>query len=119
MYSLCNNLSGVKFLCRLLSNDSDCIPDIHMIQWGREMITMPEKKTKLMLAGIAVCLLVFLAMQQIPKDTGKEDFTSHIHGNIGVTTNQQMIQSEIELRKFDIYVDIAMRFEHEFLVQVY
>ena len=74
MYSLCNNLSGVKFLCRLLSNDSDCIPDIHMIQWGREMITMPEKKTKLMLAGIAVCLLVFLTMQQIPKDTGKDDF---------------------------------------------
>lgn len=34
-----------------------------------------------------------------------EDSTLHRHGNIGVTTNQQMIESEIELRKknfFDI-----------------
>lgn len=53
------------------------------------------------------------------RHTGTEDFTSHIHGNIGVTTNQQMIEAELELRKFDIYNDIAMRFEHEFLVQVY
>lgn len=53
------------------------------------------------------------------RHTGKEDYTSHIHGNIGVTTNQQMIEAELELRKFDIYDDIAARFEHEFCVQVY
>lgn len=53
------------------------------------------------------------------RHTGTEDFTSHIHGNIGVKSNQSMILEEIELRKFDIYVDIAARFEHEFLVQVY
>lgn len=39
-----------------------------------------------------------------------EDSTLHRHGNIGVTTNQQMIESEIELRKknfFDIvYSDV-------------
>lgn len=39
-----------------------------------------------------------------------EDSTMHRHGNIGVTTNQQMIESEIELRKknfFDIvYSDV-------------
>ena len=34
LYSFCMSISGVKALCRLLSNDSDCIPDIHMIQWG-------------------------------------------------------------------------------------
>lgn len=33
----------------------------------------------------------------IHKESGR------VHGNIGVTTNQQMIQSEIELRKFSIY----------------
>lgn len=53
------------------------------------------------------------------RHTGTEKYTSRIHGNIGVTTSQQMIQSELELRKFDIYEEIAARFEHEFLVQVY
>lgn len=53
------------------------------------------------------------------RHTGKEDFESRIHGNIGVTTSQQMIESELELRKFDIYADIARRFENEFIVQVY
>ena len=51
--------------------------------------------------------------------TGTEGYSSHIHGNIGVTTSQQMITSELELRRFDIYTDIAARFEHEFIVQVY
>ena len=51
--------------------------------------------------------------------TGTEGYSSHIHGNIGVTTSQQMIESELELRKIDIYDDIAARFEREFLVQVY
>jgi len=53
------------------------------------------------------------------RHTGTEKYISRIHGNIGVTTSQQMIQSELELRKFDIYEEIAARFEHEFLVQVY
>ena len=53
------------------------------------------------------------------RHTGDEKYTSHVHGNIGVTTSQQMITSELELRKFDIYEEIAGRFEHEFLVQVY
>ena len=53
------------------------------------------------------------------RHTGTENYTSRVHGNIGVTTSQQMIQSELELRKFDIYEEIAGRFEHEFLVQVY
>ena len=55
---------------------------------------MPEKKTKLMLAGIAVCLLVFLAMQQIPKDTGKEDFT-YIEAEPVIAENVEESLSEI------------------------
>ena len=50
---------------------------------------------------------------------GTESYRSNIHGNIGVTTNQQMITAELELRRFDIYSDIAARFEREFIVQVY
>lgn len=50
-----------------------------------------------------------------------DDFnrTSRVHGNIGVTTSQQMIQSELELRKFNIYDYIADLFAGEFLMRVY
>lgn len=50
-----------------------------------------------------------------------DDFTrdSHIHGNIGVTTSQQMIESEIELRKFNIYDYIADLYANEFLYRIW
>ena len=51
--------------------------------------------------------------------TGYDTFHSRVHGNIGVTTNAQMVMQELELRKFDIYTDIARRFEKEFLIQIY
>ena len=41
------------------------------------------------------------------------------HGNIGVTTNQQMISAELELRKNNIYKMIALEFEDEFTIPVY
>lgn len=43
----------------------------------------------------------------------------HSHGNIGVTTNQEMITEELELRKFNIYKFIALEVEDEFTVPVY
>ena len=50
----------------------------------------------------------------------KESEDIHVHGNIGVTTSQQMIESEISLRaKYDIYKIISKEFEREFLVQIY
>lgn len=61
-------------------------------------------------------------------DTTKTDYgklhtqteKTHIHGNIGVTTAQQMITEELKLRaKYDIYRIIAIEFEREFLVQIY
>lgn len=50
-----------------------------------------------------------------------DDFnrTSHIHGNIGVTTSQQMIESELELRKFNIYDYIADLYAEEFLYRIW
>lgn len=42
------------------------------------------------------------------------------HGNIGVTTNQEMISAEEDMRvKYDLYAMIAELFEHEFIVQIY
>lgn len=52
------------------------------------------------------------------KRTEKEE--NRIHGNIGVTTSQQMIIEELEMRtRYDIYKIIAREFEYEFLIQVY
>ena len=43
----------------------------------------------------------------------------HTHGNIGVTTNQQMIRDELELRVYNIYDVIASMFENDILIQIY
>lgn len=50
----------------------------------------------------------------------KEVEDIRVHGNIGITTSQQMIESEMSLRaKYDIYKIISKEFEREFLVQIY
>lgn len=49
-----------------------------------------------------------------------EEHESHIHGNIGVTTSQQMIQSSIDLYGgFNIYIAISDMFCDEFCIMVY
>ena len=53
------------------------------------------------------------------RHTGTEEYTNYTHGNIGVRSAQELITQSIELAKYDVYVDISQRFEHEFLVQVY
>lgn len=45
--------------------------------------------------------------------------SGRLHGNIGVTTTQQMIESELQLRKYDIYQEIANMFEKEFMTRIY
>ena len=45
--------------------------------------------------------------------------TGRIHGNIGVTTSQQMIQSEREVAMFNIYDIIAESFVENFCLMVY
>ena len=51
--------------------------------------------------------------------TGTIQHTSRIHGNIGVTTAQQMITTELELRKMDIYNLIVKEFIKMFCLGVY
>lgn len=51
---------------------------------------------------------------------GKSTYTEHTHGNIGITTNQQMINEELELLEaFDVYDWIAAKLEKELFLQVY
>lgn len=56
-------------------------------------------------------------------DTGtKDDTTVHtgrIHGNVGVTTSQQMLQSELDIARFNIVQQITDLFLTEFCIMIY
>lgn len=53
-------------------------------------------------------------------DNLNDKHTGHLHGNIGVTTNQDMINQELELlRHFDIYSYIAKLFEEDLCLMIY
>ena len=58
-----------------------------------------------------------IARNESLKDEEKHGL--HSHGNIGVTTNQEMINQELELRRYDLYKQIALLFEDEFTIPVY
>lgn len=45
--------------------------------------------------------------------------TAHLYGNIGVTTSATMAREELELRKYDLVLEIAREFERRFITQVY
>ena len=48
-----------------------------------------------------------------------EGHTLRAYGNIGVTTSQQMLESEWDVAKLNIYIAIADLFKDEFCIQVY
>ena len=50
---------------------------------------------------------------------GNSTHTGRTHGNIGVTTSQQMLQSELDIAKFNIYQQICDLFIDELLLAVY
>ena len=45
--------------------------------------------------------------------------TGRTHGNIGVTTSQQMLQAELDISKFNLYDEISNLFLTEFCVYTY
>lgn len=53
--------------------------------------------------------------------SGKEKYTrtGHMHGNIGVTTSQQMLMSEREVAEFSFYDKISAEFKARFCVMTY
>lgn len=50
---------------------------------------------------------------------GKDETDTHIHGNIGVTTSQQMLESELKVQAWNIYTHISDLFCSEMLITVY
>lgn len=56
------------------------------------------------------------------EDTSNEETVTrrgNVSGNIGVTTSQQMIESELELRKMNLYQTIIQEFKTMFCILVY
>lgn len=51
--------------------------------------------------------------------SGTEVVSSHMHGNIGVTTAAQMIQGYRDISKFSVYDYIVNSFKNRFCVQIY
>lgn len=60
---------------------------------------------------------------QINNDTRTDDLTGQhtgrLHGNIGVTTSQQMLQSELDIAMWNIYEHISDIFLREFVLAIY
>lgn len=52
-------------------------------------------------------------------NTGDTTRTLHRHGNIGTMKTVDIIWSELELRKYDLYKVIAQMFEDDILIQIY
>lgn len=52
-------------------------------------------------------------------ENSKNTHSGRIHGNIGVTTSQQMLQSELDLQKWNIYEHITDLFLEELTIMVY
>lgn len=47
------------------------------------------------------------------------ELENHIHGNIGVTTSQQMLQSELDLALWNLYENIVNLFKAEYCIMTY
>lgn len=55
-------------------------------------------------------------------DTAEKSYlhhTAHIHGNIGVTTSQQMLQSELDVAWFNLIEQITDVFLREYVIPIY
>lgn len=50
---------------------------------------------------------------------GAETRRGRAHGNIGVTTSQQMLQAELDIAKWNLYDHIADLFIREFCIMIY
>lgn len=57
--------------------------------------------------------------QQDRNRTYKHIETAHVHGNIGVTTNQQMLTAEVEFWRWDFIHQITTEFRQKFCISVY
>lgn len=85
-----------------------------------ETETITHGKTDALQHGETVTETQQHGLQISDQSNGTQTYTEHTHGNIGVTTNQQLIEQELALlRHFDIYGFIAEKFESELCLMIY
>lgn len=53
------------------------------------------------------------------KENGKDTYTENEHGTIGVITNQDMIEKERRVVRYDFYREVAGMYENELCVSIY
>ncbi len=53
------------------------------------------------------------------KEVRTPELENHIHGNIGVTTSQQMLKNELDLALWNLYENIVNLFKAEYCVMTY
>ena len=53
------------------------------------------------------------------KENTTAKHTGRLHGNIGVTTSQQMLEAELDVAKWNIYEHITDIFLEEFIIPIY
>ena len=52
--------------------------------------------------------------------SGERDMSTHLYGNIGVTTSQQMLKAELDIAtELDFYKAVARQFAEKFCILVY
>ena len=53
------------------------------------------------------------------KENSKNIHSGRLHGNIGVTTSQQMLEAELDIAKWNLYEHITDIFLEEFIIPIY
>lgn len=87
-------------------------------QPSEQNITTYNNSTKVETSGQDVNTLNY-GKSETNTETGVTKHSGHIHGNIGVTTSQQMVESELQLRKQSFIDYCTGLFATDLLILVY
>ena len=96
-------------------NDSSFVPTTEDVTDGEIKDTGTVKNTGTMTDAYGR----ILDSNEKGKDKYKDIHESRMYGNIGVTTSQQMLQSELDIARWNMYEHIADLFCSEFCIMVY
>ena len=96
-------------------NDSSFVPTTEDVTDGEIKDTGTVKNTGTMTDAYGR----IFDSNETGKDKYKDIHESRMFGNIGVTTSQQMLQSELDIARWNMYEHIADLFCSEFCIMVY
>lgn len=80
---------------------------------------MTDRRQDTFQAGTWASTTAAYVAENTETETGTRRNAGWSHGNIGVSTTQNMVNQEITLRTRDWIKDIAREFEREFMIRIY